>query len=198
MAFREFTFPDVKDRFGLQIEDAVLFPALEPIPLRADFVETIRYGSELASANSTEKAKSEFVIAPILLELRRRVGDSLKLFSGVEWDVDREKGLNGYCDFTLTHGPSQWILEAPFAAIAEAKNDLLASGFGLCIAAMVAAKICNERAKLLTAPIYGIVSTGAEWQFLRLSGTALTLDRTIYSTSDLPKLLAVLHRIVKG
>ncbi len=146
MAFRDFTFPQVQERLGLRIEDADLFAATPPFPVRDEFAAFVRDGTTLALANSTEKAKSEFIIAPVLLELRRSTGAKFALFSGVEWDVDAALGLNGYCDFILGRGPSQHVLQAPFVAIAGARNDLIRTGLGPCIAAMVAARVNNERA----------------------------------------------------
>src|SRR5262245_22481281 len=114
MAFRDFTFPQVQQRLGLRVEDADLFSAAAPFPVREEIAAFVRDGVALALANSTEKAKSEFIIAPVLLELRRALGPKFALFSGVEWDVDPDRGLNGYCDFILGRGPSQHILQAPY------------------------------------------------------------------------------------
>ena len=139
MAFRDFSFPQVQHDLGLGVHDRALFAAAPPLPVRPEFFAFLQDGVALAVANSTEKARSEFIIAPVLLELRRSLGFSFSLFSGLEWEVDVGRGLNGYCDFILTRGASQYVLEAPFVAIAEAKNDIIRTGLGQCIAAMVAA-----------------------------------------------------------
>src|SRR5579872_4358042 len=113
MAFRDFSFPQVQYDLGLTIQDADLFAAVPPCEVPEPFAAFINYSIPLAVANSTEKAKSEFLIAPILVELRRLLADQFNLFSGVEWDVDASRGLNGYCDFILTRGHSQYVLSAP-------------------------------------------------------------------------------------
>src|SRR6267142_1715513 len=128
MAFRDFSFPQVQHDLGLSIHDADLFPSAPPFPVRSEFAAFLQDGVALAVANSTEKAKSEFIIAPMLLELRRAVGQKFFLFSGVEWEADASRGLNGYCDFILTRGESQFVLSAPFVAVVEAKNDLIRTG----------------------------------------------------------------------
>src|SRR5271155_3877233 len=125
MAFRDFTLPQIQEKLGLRVEDSDLFSAAPPLAVREEFAAFLRDGTALALANSTEKAKSEFIIAPVLLELRRMLGPKFVLFSGVEWEVDPERGLNGYCDFLIGQGPSQHILQAPYVAIVEAKNDLI-------------------------------------------------------------------------
>jgi hypothetical protein len=42
----------------------------------------------LALALSTEKARSEFIIAPILAEVREQLGKRFSLFSGIDFTVD--------------------------------------------------------------------------------------------------------------
>jgi hypothetical protein len=198
MAFRDFTFPQVQEKLGLRVEDADLFSGTPPMPVREEFAAFLRDGTSLALANSTEKAKSEFIIAPVLLELRRSLGPKFALFSGVEWDVDAAMGLNGYCDFILGRGPSQHVLQAPFVAIVEAKNDLIRNGLGQCIASMVAARVSNERAGLAIDSVYGAVTTGAAWQFLRLRGDILAMDIPEYFVDNLPGIMGILRAIVES
>jgi hypothetical protein len=196
MAFRDFMFPEVQEQLGLQVEDADLFAATPPFSVPEPIADFIRDGVALALANSTEKAKSEFIIAPVLLELRRMVGPKFSLFSGVEWNADPSRGLNGYCDYIITRGPSQYILRSPFVAIVEAKNDLIRTGFGQCIAAMVAARWSNEQANLPEGTVFGVVTTGGAWKFLRLRGSLLTMDVPEYFIDNLPKIMGILRAIV--
>src|SRR3954465_14657287 len=102
MSSRDFTFPEVQHDLGLTLHDADLFSAVPPLLVRPEFDAFLRDGVALAVANSTEKAKSEFIIAPVLLELRRSLGYRFSLFSGLEWVVDEVRGLNGFCDFIIT------------------------------------------------------------------------------------------------
>ena len=159
MSFRDFSFPKVEQDLGLHVRDADLFPTAPDVPVRESVAEVVREGAQLALANSTEKAKSEFIIAPVLLELRRLAGGKIALFSGVEWDVDSARGLAGYCDFILTKGGSEHVLRAPFVAVVEAKNDLIRTGLGQCIASMYAARISNERTHERAGPVFGVVTT---------------------------------------
>ena len=196
MAFRDFGYPDVQQALGLTLAEDRLFdgvPALEP---PADFVERMRAGTDLALAVNTEKARSEFIIAPVLMELRRMLRDGFGLFSGVEFDVDASRGLNGFCDFLLTRSPLQTFLTAPVVAIVEAKNDNLRNGLGQCIAAMVAAREFNAKAGEPAAMIYGAVTTGAAWKFLRLRGSAVTLDRREYFVAELGRIMGVLAHML--
>src|SRR5262245_19900815 len=138
MAFRDFSFPRVEQELGLKVMDDDLYCATLPVPVREAIAEVVREGVQLALANSTEKAKSEFIIAPVLLEMRRQAGGKIALFSGVEWDVDASRGLNGYCDFLLTRGGSEHVLRGPFVAVVEGKHGLIWTRMGPWIAAWLA------------------------------------------------------------
>ena len=197
MAFRDFTFPQVQQQLGVRVEDADLFADTPPFAVRDEFAAFIRDGTALALANSTEKAKSEFIIAPVLLELPWSLDSSFALFSGVEWDFDPSMGLNGDCDFILGRGPSQHILQAPFIAAVGAKNDLIRTGLGQCIAAMVAARMSNERSSLAEAAIHGVVSTGAAWKFLRHQGDVVVMDVPEHFIDNLPRIMGILKQIVE-
>ena len=197
MSFQQFTFPQVRHDLGLTLRDADLFADTPPAAVREEFAAFLRDDAALAVAISTEKAKSEFIIAPVLLELRRTMKKQFFLFSGVDWDADASRGLNGTCDFILTRGESQHVLSAPFVAIVEAKNDLFRTGFGQCIAAMVGAQVSNQQAGLIVPRIYGVVTIGTGWKFLRLEGTALTIDVPDYYIDNLPKIMGILKQIVQ-
>ncbi len=88
MSFQNFTFPQVQQDLGLTVDEADLFAHVALVALREEFVAALTEGTNLALAVNTEKAKSEFIIAPLLLELRRSLGDRFGLFSGVELAVD--------------------------------------------------------------------------------------------------------------
>ncbi len=195
MSFRDFSFPKVEQDLGLHVRDADLFPDAHEWPVRDSIAELVREGAQLALANSTEKAKSEFIVAPVLLELRHLAGGKIALFSGVEWEVDPTRGLAGYCDFILTKGGSEHVLRAPFVAIVEAKNDLIRTGLGQCIASMYAARISNERTHERTGPVFGVVTTGAAWKFLRMEGDDVLLDREEHFIDNLPKIMGILKTI---
>jgi hypothetical protein len=197
MAFGDFTFPQVQQDLGLTVSEADLFSQVPALPLREDFAATITEGSTLALAINTEKAKSEFIIAPILLELRRLLGGTVGLFSGVVLDVDPDRGLNGVCDFILTKAARQFILSALLITIVEAKNDNLRNGLGQCIAAMCAAQLYNQQSGNSIQAVFGVVTTGSAWKFLRLEGSALTLDLKEYYIDNVGKILGVLASIVQ-
>ena len=61
---------------------------------------------------------------------------------------------------------------------------------------MVAARISNEQAGEPGRAVFGVVSTGAAWKFIRLEGDELRLDRGEYFIDNLPKIMGILMAIV--
>jgi hypothetical protein len=181
MSYSDFTLKEVTRRFGLAIAETegmfAAAPEVEPSPLLRELLQEYL---PLARAINTEKARSEFLIAPILADVRARLGHKISLFSGIDFTVVPEQGLNGCCDFILSRSPEQQFLSAPVVTIVEAKNENLKAGFGQCIAAMVGARVFNERESSPIRTVYGAVTSGTLWQFLRLDGTTIGLDEREY------------------
>jgi hypothetical protein len=198
MSFQDFRFPQVQNDLGLTVDEADLFSEVPAVPLREEFAAALREGTTLALAVNTEKAKSEFIIAPMLLELRRSLGDRFGLFSGVELTVDPARGLNGVCDFIITRSARQFILSSPLIAIVEAKNDNLRSGLGQCIAAMYASHLFNQQSATPVDAVFGVVTTGSAWKFLRLQQVVVTLDIPEYYIDSPGKVLGILTHIVQN
>ena len=197
MAFGDFIFPRVQQDLGLTIDAADLYPDVPAVPVREELASMIVEGANLALAINTEKAKSEFIIAPILLELRRRLGGACAIFSGIEMNVDPARGLDGICDFIVSGSPMPFVLTAPLLTIVEAKNDNLFNGLGQCIASMVAADLFNQKSGRPIPVIHGVVTTGSAWKFLRLRDSTVTMDLKEYYIDDPGKILGVLESLVR-
>jgi hypothetical protein len=199
MAYSDFTLQTACTSFLLDLnQDKELFagiPSARVSPvLRAVLDEYI----PLATSIHTEKARSEFIVAPILGEVRRLMKHQVSLFSGVDFNVDPARGLSGTCDFILAGSPIQLFVRNPLLMIVEAKNDNIKSGLGQCVAEMLAARLFNDAAGEGPRPIHGCVTTGSIWQFLRLEAATLLIDRTEYYVEQVDKLLAILLHCVGG
>ncbi len=151
---------------------------------------------DLAVAINTEKARSEMIIAPILLEIRRKVNYNISLFSGVDFNVDFSQGLNGFCDFLISRSKEQLFIQAPVLTIVETKNENLKSGLGQCVAEMVAAQLFNQQEGNKISTIYGAVTIGTIWQFLKLHGALVSIDLREYYIRDIQKILGILMQAV--
>jgi hypothetical protein len=193
MAYSDFTLTSVREAFHLDFDDqATLFPALPDVSPGELLRTTLAEHLPLALAIHTEKARSELLIAPILVEVRRLAGRQISLFSGLEFPVEPEHGLNGVCDFVLSQSPEQLVLRAPVVVIIEAKNENIKGGLAQCIAALVAAQRFNLREGNDIATVYGAVTTGTTWRFLRLTGSLVAIDQREYYIDQVDSIIAVL------
>jgi hypothetical protein len=199
MAYSDFSLTKFKKIFNITIdEEADLFATVEPIEISEKLTNTLEETTELALAINTEKARSEMMITPILLEVRRKANYQISLFSGTDFNVDVERGLNGYCDFVISRSREQLTINAPVLIIVEAKNENIKGGLGQCAAAMLAAQLFNEQEGNEIKTIYGAVTTGDIWKFLKLEGTDIFIDLNNYYIKELNKILGILCQGVEG
>jgi hypothetical protein len=193
MAYSDFTLKKVKSDFNIKtVEDISLFSETQEVE-SSDYLKiTLARNVPLAIAINTEKARSELIIMNILLEVRDKLSQKISLFSGVDFTVDKDRGLNGFCDYLISHSPEQFYVDVPVVAIVEAKNDNMISGLGQCVAEMYAATIYNEQEHRDVPCIYGGVTTGDEWKFLKLIKNTVYIDKQSYYLSDVSKIIGIL------
>jgi hypothetical protein len=196
MAYSDFTIPELKKKFHLATdEQANLFAHVPEAELPVTLADILRRFLPLALNLNTEKARSEFVIAPMLAEFKLLHRDRISLFSGYDFNVDEEKGLKGRCDYILSRNPEQLALTAPICVMVEAKNENIVAGIPQCLAEMVAARQFNDRNGLPPGPVFGAVTTGMLWRFLKLEGTTAFVDSVEYSIQTPTKIFGILHHI---
>jgi hypothetical protein len=197
MAFGDFTYPEVLTQLGLTLDNAEdLFPGAAPVPLGSALQLWLPITVPLASTISTEKARSEWMVAPVLADFWARYHGRVGLYSGVNFPADPAAGLSGYCDYLITRSPQQFAITPPVLVAFEAKNESISGGFGQCIAAMVGAQRFNRRLNAPHDPLFGCVTTGTAWRFLRLSGTIVTLGLREYTIAEADRLLGIFIHIV--
>lgn len=193
MSYSDFRLPDVLDKFSLVTREVVgLFADRPPVQPSALLVEILRFSVPLGVAIGNEKARSEFIVAPVLGELKRLQSTVIGLFSGVDLTVDPGAGLAGVCDFLVSLTPEQLFVKAPVVTLVEAKKEDMLTGMGQCAAEMVGARLFNERAGNPIDPVYGAVTTGTAWRFMSLSGSTLAIDMSEYSISEVEQILGIL------
>ncbi|MCY7331987.1 MAG: hypothetical protein LH649_04865 [Pseudanabaena sp. CAN_BIN31] len=198
MAYSNFTLRQVEKDFHLQIEEKIdLFAHVVAIAPSDDIKKLLAENIPLALAINTEKARSEFLIAPTLLELRRRSPIPISLFSGTEFAVSPEQGLTGYCDYLISLSKQQLMISAPVIAIVEAKNEDIKSGLGQCVSEMIAAQLFNELENNDIKTIYGIVTSGEIWKFLQINKQTVVIDLTDYYVTDIGKILGILLQFIQ-
>jgi hypothetical protein len=117
MAYKDFTSAKAKKNFGLTtIEDQRFLPEIDPIPPSSVLPETLNRVIPWAIAVGNEKARSEAIINPVLLEVKYLLKGSVSVFSGEDFTVDPSLGLNGVCDFLMSQSAEQ-------LAILKARGD---------------------------------------------------------------------------
>jgi hypothetical protein len=193
MAYSDFTLAKAKDVFGLTLDEhQYLFRAIETVQPSDFLQQMLDENLSLATAINSEKARSEFLIAPILSEVRRQLNYRISLFSGTEFNVDPAQGLSGFCDFILSASQEQYFITAPVITVVEAKNENIIAGLGQCVTTMIAAQIFNQRTGREIEMIYGVVTSGTNWKFMTLKGAVAAIDMAEYYISQLDKILGIL------
>ncbi|AFY34675.1 hypothetical protein [Calothrix sp. PCC 7507] len=198
MSYSEFTINDLRDKFNIVIKEVETvvspFETIQPSEL---LKETLKENIPLALGIDTEKARSELIVIPVLVEIRKLNNRQISLFSGTDLTVDKEKGLNGVCDFILSHSPEQMFLNAPIFTLVEAKNDNIKSGIPQCIAEMIASQLFNQKRNNSIPCIYGAVTTGSIWKFLKLQDNQVSVEMLEHFIENIESILGILMQIVR-
>ncbi len=193
MSYSDFTLRDLQKKFGIKNRVEHLFKKFEPL-IPSDWLKlTLNKTTQLPSRS--EKSKSETIVFPILVELRDRNNNFITIYSGDNLTADEKSGLKGECDFIITKDTGTFDINYPIMQMVEAKKNDIEIGIPQCAAQMVGAKIYNEKNDTKLEYIYGCVTTGDEWLFLKL-GSELIIDKRKYFSNELGELLAVFQNIV--
>jgi hypothetical protein len=193
MAYGDFTLKTIQEKFGIKNQVERIFTRFEPLEPSDWLKKSLEIASKMPIR--TEKAKSETIVMPILLELRERNNDYFTVYSGENLNADSANGLNGECDFILTKDTHTFDINIPIIQVVEAKKNDLEFGVPQCAAQMIGARVFNERYNTPLEYIFGCVTTGNDWLFLKLNKD-LTIDSRIYYISELGELLAVFQNII--
>ncbi|MEQ8383571.1 MAG: hypothetical protein RH949_14550 [Coleofasciculus sp. A1-SPW-01] len=195
MPYSQFkTIAQAKAAFQLTvIEGSRFLPETSPVAPSPTLWDYLQETLPIVASSGSEKARSEGIIYPVLIDVRKTLNRQVSIFSGEEFNVDESVGLNGLCDFLLTRSKEVLEIEAPAVIIVEAKKTDLKLGLGQCIAEMVAAQRFNEEQGQPISTIYGSISNGNQWQFLKLEGMTLFIDLTVY---PLPPVEGILGDLV--
>jgi len=199
MSYSEFTsIIEVKQAFGLTtVEGPRFLPQITPINPSATLTDFLANSLPVAVATGSEKARSEMIITPVLLEVRKILQQNISLFSGEDFTVDYESGLDGICDYLISRSPEMLEIEAPAVAVVEAQKADLKTGIGPCVAEMVAMQKFNEAKGKPISVIYGGVSNGTQWRFLKLEEKIVSIDLNDYALPPVDEILGMLVWMVR-
>jgi hypothetical protein len=196
-SYSKFTYNDL-NALGLEVNIVDLFEGEIIVPIQPSMIlsENLKDATEVSL--DTEKARSEFLIAPILRELQKNNKTIFSVYSGFNFDVDAEKGLQGFCDYLLVKLPLRPVPTSPIISVVEAKlSGSLAAAIPQCVAEMYASRLWNEKRDEPIQVIYGIITNGESWLFLRYKeGTIIEVDKKTYSLAKIENVLGILQHIV--
>lgn len=194
MAYSDFSLQDLERKFGIKNQIKSIFENIEPIDISESLRESL---DELKTLRiRSEKAKSEWIVVPILRDLRKRNNAYFTIYSGEILDADNDNGLKGECDFILAKDIGTFDINYPIIQIVEAKKHDIEIGVPQCVAQLVGAKKFNENKGTVLSKLYGCVTTGHEWLFMVLEDDMVLIDSKIYYLTEADKILGVFQTII--
>jgi hypothetical protein len=196
MSYTQFKDADnLLTQFDAKTNYERLFDNITPLQPSSRLVSYLEMREFIGAVS--EKSRCELIVMPILGDIAMRYTGKISLHSGITMEGDKTKGLTGECDFLFSAMPDILVLRAPVFAITEAKKQDFELGLPQCMAQLLGAQLYNKRKNRPTKTIFGCVTTGNEWQFLKLEENLFTIDTRRYFFNELPEILGVLKYIVE-
>lgn len=182
MAFRDYkSVAAVVREFPLDVVTGRLFPNAR-VDVPQAFLDDLRFSLDIRQPDESEAFYTENFVAPFLKLVWKRY-PRLHVWSHRPLAVtDRLSGEPDYLvSETATGRVTNRLMRTPLVAVAEAKRQDFDEGWGQCLAAMLACQADNGERKLT---VYGVVSTGLQWEFGRLDGQRFTRHPDNYGITD--------------
>jgi hypothetical protein len=193
MAYGDFTLEDIEQKFGVKNRTGRLFSPTTPLEPSDKLKEALQLAAELPVRS--EKARSETIVFPLLVELRSRNDKFFTIYSGDILTADEAAGLRGECDFILAKDIGSFSISYPIIQIVEAKKNDLEVGVPQCAAQLIGARVFNRKKGVPLDKLYGCVTTGNEWMFMQLEQDLL-IDPRIYYLNEINELIGVFQSII--
>jgi hypothetical protein len=193
MAYNDFSLEELELKFGVKNLTAKLFPNIEPLEPSENLKSDLQLAAELPLRS--EKAKSEAIVFPILVEMRNRNEKFFTIYSGDILNADESVGLKGECDFILAKDVHSFSINYPLIQIVEAKKNDIDLGVPQCAAQLLGAKIFNEKKGVNLQKVYGCVTTGDEWLFMKLENHIVVDDQKYY-LNEVDNILGIFQQII--
>lgn len=179
-----FSITDILQEFGVTYQKSALqLPCWEPFSAIDELSNRIDRGRRRVLLTS-EMARREILISPILVEVADWVDATIE----IEYGIDVNQYLKGELDYYL-RSASQLL-------VVEAKQSDLTHGFVQLAAEMIA---LDQWTELPTPILYGAVTTGESWVFGKFdrSARSITEDLKIYRVpEDLEQLVSILAGVL--
>lgn len=194
MAYSKFTLDTIEQNFGIGNQVVNLFGELNSLEPSDWLLNTLLIAQELPI--KSEKAKLESIVFPILVKLRNRNDKYFTIHSGDSLIADSALELEGECDFILAKESHTFNINFPIFQLVEAKKNDTDTGVSQCAAQMIGARIYNQKKGVKLEKIFGCVTTGTSWLFLKLEKNTIYIDKKSYSLEKIAILLGVFQHII--
>lgn len=190
MAFSQFkAIADVQQAYNIRYtETAFIQPIDRPVP--PALLEDFQFNKENIDIFSSEAARSELVISPLLRAVYKNHNQQYSFW--IQKSLSCDEILSGTPDYMFSkRSPlGKTVLEIPILLIVEAKKNDFEQGWGQCLAELVASQKLNQTAD---KPVYGVVTDGNLWQFGFLCTDLFTRDDRNYTIDKLQEVYGALE-----
>jgi hypothetical protein len=189
VAFSDYkSLAQVQEEFQIKYQEADFVTQLG-VKVPAVFCEEFDFNLTTMDAFSSEAARCELVIFPVLREIYKRYCSLSALWVQKSFAIDAQ--LSGTPDYMLSRKSElgKNVLGVPLLLLVEAKRNDFEQGWGQCLAELIAADRMNQHSR----PVYGIVTDGKLWEFGRLEHQVFTKNLASYTITDLDVLFCILN-----
>ncbi len=179
---------EVATKFDIEVADRTAFLNEIELEILDVFFSMITKNLQDETNYINEFAICETIIRPILGIVAENY--NLKVWSHMPYNIDEKKGLVGEPDYLIAAKTKYGAMAKPSLCVIEAKKDDFNQSWAQALSEMVASS-------LLDAHIcYGVVTTGAIWQFGKLDQGIFVIDpRYISATTELQLVFNIMNWI---
>jgi len=193
MSFSDFkTISQVQTEYQIKYDEANFIQKVKEEDVSKQFLNEIEFNIRTLDAFSSEAARCELIILPVLREAYKKVSSTFSLW--VQKSIRYDENLNGTPDYIVSKRSAlgKTVLEFPLLIVAEAKKNDFDQGWAQCLAELVAAQKLNNDNKL---SVYGIVTDGKYWEFGKLTEKLFNKNIDSFVIDDLLELFGALNYI---
>ncbi|MEN8217719.1 MAG: hypothetical protein ABFS56_15395 [Pseudomonadota bacterium] len=193
MSFSDFkTISQVQTEYQIKYDEANFIQKVKEEDISKQFLNEIEFNIRTLDVFSSEAARCELIILPVLREAYKKVSSNFSLW--VQKSIRYDDNLNGTPDYIVSKRSAlgKTVLEFPLLLVAEAKKNDFDQGWAQCLAELVAAQKLNNDNKL---SVYGIVTDGKYWEFGKLTDKLFNKNIDSFVIDDLFELFGALNYI---
>ena len=170
------------------VKSGIFIPDLPKKEINSVLKKDIRLN--IKAYRSNEFYACENLVSPILRHIwQDSYMEDMNMWThqSIKYDDD----LCGVPDFMFTHLDQEQyeILSYPIITTVEAKAENFVEGWAQCIAQMLACQKLNNNPNVI---IFGIVTTGKQWEFAKLEANIITKNEFGCDIYSLEELVAIL------